>query len=87
MQYVVITITPEIAGISLVVFDPFETQDEAEEFLEGWIDAHPGTHGIVRPLTRPLDRLWGFFGTPSTVRAALTCCSSMTKWPLPSTLS
>jgi len=87
MQYVVITIMPEIVGISLVVFGPFEARDEAEEFLEGWIDTHPGTRGIVRRLIRPLDRLWGVLWPSSTVRAALTCCSSMTKWPTPSTLS
>ena len=57
-QYVVITITPEIVGMGLVVFGPFEAQDEAEEFLEGWIAAHPGTRGIVRRLIRPLE-LWG----------------------------
>jgi hypothetical protein len=59
MQYVVISIMPEAVGMSLVVFGPFVARNEAEEFLEGWIDAHPGTRGIVRCLIRPLDRLWG----------------------------
>jgi hypothetical protein len=55
-----LSIMPEAVGMSLVVFGPFEARNEAEEFLEGWIDAHLGTRGIVRRLIRPLDRLWGF---------------------------
>jgi hypothetical protein len=66
MSYVAITIMPEIVGTNLVVFGPFENSDEAEEFLEAWIDAHPGTHGIVRRLIRPIDRLWDTCGKNET---------------------
>jgi hypothetical protein len=55
MEYVVITLTPEILNLGSVVHGPFETLDEAEEFLDGWINSHPGTRGIVRRLIRPFE--------------------------------
>lgn len=55
MEYVVITLTPEILNLNPVVHGPFETLDEAEEFLERWINFHPGAHGIVRRLIRPFE--------------------------------
>jgi hypothetical protein len=32
--------------MKLVVHGPFETWDEAEEFLENWIELHPGLSGL-----------------------------------------
>ena len=58
MEYVVITLTPEILNLGLVVHGPFETLDEAEEFLDGWINSHPGTRGVVRRLIRPVQEPW-----------------------------
>ena len=55
MKYVVITLTPEIFTLKPVVHGPFETWDEAEEFLENWIELHPGTRGIIRSLTCPQE--------------------------------
>jgi hypothetical protein len=55
MEYVVITLMPEVFNLNPVVHGPFETLDEAEEFLERWINAHPGTRGIVRRLNRPFE--------------------------------
>jgi hypothetical protein len=58
MEYVVITLMPEIFDINPAVFGPFETRDEAEDFLEHWIAVHPGTHGVVRRLIRPVQEPW-----------------------------
>jgi hypothetical protein len=58
MEYVVITLMPEIFDINPVVHGPFETLDEAEEFLDGWINSHPGTRGVVRRLIRPVQEPW-----------------------------
>jgi hypothetical protein len=55
MEYVVITLTPQILNLNPVVHGPFETLDEAEEFLNHWISSHPGTRGIVRRLIRPVE--------------------------------
>jgi len=45
MEYVVITLTPE--DINPAAFGPFETWDEAENFLKHSIDAYPRTRGVV----------------------------------------
>jgi hypothetical protein len=57
MEYVFITLTREIMNLDPVVHGPFETLDEAEEFLKRWINSHPGTRGIVRRLIHPFETL------------------------------
>jgi hypothetical protein len=61
MVCVVITLTPEIFDFNPVVHGPFETWDEAEEFLDRWINAHPGTRGAVRLLPRPFEPPKSYF--------------------------